>query len=135
MENKKTVVIIGAVLIVIIGAITIKLVQSNYENTLEENYRQAYGYNNYTQKSDREIAMEAVYANGDEFASKAYVSDVSTIVISDCSKRHDGVWIAKGHFYGKDAYGNTKGVYNFTCYITVSDGYTNIFGCEVEEKY
>lgn len=70
-----------------------------------------------------ELAEEFIKASNGSFARvssvKAGVNHIDTIVVSsnvlDRSASVDGkfYWNLKGHFYGKDEYGHTDGVYDF----------------------
>ena len=93
-------------------------------------------YNDYPVTiSDEELARSAIYNNAYEFASKAKVQGVGSIVIASCSRKSGNNWRVMGHFYGQDSYGHTDGIYNFICDVSVTDGYTSVYRCVVEKDY
>ena len=124
------------VIILLIVSFLLTITGCGDESRTGDHYNYNYNYNDYSETtSDKKLVESAIYNNADKFASKAKVQGVGTIVIASCSKNSGNTWRVKGHFYGKDSYGHTIGVYNFTCDVSVNDGYTSIFRCVVEEDY
>ena len=133
MKMKKTKHTTAIMLLIIGLVLTITGCDSESSKShTEDNYN----YNDYTEViSDEELARSAIYNNAYEFASKAKVKGVGPIVIASCSRKSGNNWRVMGHFYGQDSYGHTDGIYNFTCDVSVTDGYTSIYRCVVEKDY
>lgn len=134
MEKKKIMVIILFFLAVLLVALILHSNNDKKEEELHNNY--GYNFNNHTQTiSDRELAMRTIYNNTYEFASKAKAANVKRVVVESCSMQTSGHWRVWGYFYGEDIYGHIDGIYNYTCDVTVADGYANIYRCIVEKDY
>lgn len=133
MEKKKIMVFILFFLAVLLVVLILHR-NNNEKEKIDNNY--GYNSNNYTQSiSSKELAMSAVYNNTYEFASKAKVANVNRVVVASCSMQTSGHWRVLGYFYGEDIYGHIDGIYNYTCDVTVADGYANIYRCIVEKDY
>lgn len=132
---KKTKQTIAIMLLIISFVLTTTSCDSeSLKSHTEDNYN--YNYNDHIETiSDEELARSAIYNNAYEFASKAKVQGVGSIVIASCSRKSGNNWRVMGHFYGQDSYGHTDGIYNFTCDVSVTDGYTSVYRCVVEKDY